>query len=240
MQPVDDAHLGGVALLDGNLGHAVAHLPVEGGRGQRHVEGHAVVVRGQRLEIGADLVGHVAGVGRAVGAGDDQVDQAVLHEMAAHVVGDDRVRHAVLAQFPGGEAGALVARPRLVHPDVDGDAPVVGGVDGRGGRAVVDKGQPAGVAVGQHVDRLAALAPADLLDERHAVLADAPAELGILVGDDLRRLLDRRLICASMSPPAAAMAANWRSTAHARLTAVGRVAFSCSPVAATAGAKGCR
>ena len=50
------------------------------------------------------------------------IHQAVLHQVAAGVVDDDRVRHAVLAQLPGGQAGALVARAGLVHPDMDRDA----------------------------------------------------------------------------------------------------------------------
>ena len=76
--------------------------------------------------------------GDAVGADDDQIDHAVLHQVAAGIVGDHGVRHAVLAELPGGERSALVARPRLVDPDVDGDALVVRGIDRRGGGAAVD------------------------------------------------------------------------------------------------------
>ena len=77
--------------------------------------------------------------------------------MAAGVVGDHGVRHAVLAELPGGQRGALVARPRLVDPDMDGDARVVRQIDRRGRGAPIDGREPAGVAMGQHVDALAGL-----------------------------------------------------------------------------------
>ena len=73
----------------------------------------------QRLQIGANLVANVATAGRPVGAGDTKIDPVVLHQMSASVINDDRVRHAVLAKLPGGQAGTLVAGPGLVNPDVD-------------------------------------------------------------------------------------------------------------------------
>ena len=43
-------------------------------------------MRGERLQVGADLVGDIA-VGRdAIGADDDEIDLALLHEVAAGVV----------------------------------------------------------------------------------------------------------------------------------------------------------
>ena len=119
---------------------------------QRDVEGDAIVARGERLQVGADLVGCVAATGDAVRACDDEIHQAVLHEMTAGVVGDDRMRHAVLGEFPGGEARALVAGTRFIDPDVHRDAGVVRRVDRRRGRAVIDEGEPAGVAMCEHVD----------------------------------------------------------------------------------------
>ena len=86
-----------------------------------------------------------------------QVDLAVLHQVAAGIVDDQRVRHAVAAQLPGGQRGALVARAGLVDPDMHRDARPRGLVDRRGGGAPVDGGEPAGVAVGEDVDRLARL-----------------------------------------------------------------------------------
>src|SRR5205814_4427035 len=93
------------------------------------VEGDRVVARGQRFEVGADLVDDVSVGGRPVGPDDDQVDPPALDEVAAGVVDDHRVGDAVLAQLPGGQRGALVARARLVDPDVDREARVVGRVD---------------------------------------------------------------------------------------------------------------
>ena len=39
---------------------------------------------------------------RAVAADDDEIDHAMLHQMAASVVGDHRMRHALVEQFEGG------------------------------------------------------------------------------------------------------------------------------------------
>ena len=186
MQSLDQPDLRAVALFDGNILYAVAQLPIERGGRQGDVERHAVVAGSQGLEIRADLVGRVAGVRHAVGADDHQIHEPVLHQVTADVVCDDGMRHALLHHLPGGQARALVARPGFVHPHVHGDARVMGRVNRRRGRTVIHEGQPARVAVGQDVDRRTALALADLPDDRHPVLADAPAEVGILVGDGVR------------------------------------------------------
>src|SRR5204862_5611519 len=86
-----------------------------------------------------------------------------------------------LGELPRGQAGALVARPRLVDPDVDRDAGVVRLVDRRQGGAPVDRRQPARVAMGEGVDAVAARRHTPDLGE--PVLADAAANLGILVAD---------------------------------------------------------
>ena len=86
-------------------------------------------------------------------------------------------------QLPGRQAGALVQRPGLVHPDVHRDARLGGGVNRGGGRAIFDAGQPAGVAVGQNVDRPSVLCPGDVLDQRQTVKTDPPAVVRLLFGD---------------------------------------------------------
>ena len=65
-------------------------------QGSADEERNAVVARGERLQIGADLVGDVAGRGGAVGADDAEIDELLLHQMPAGVVGDHGVRNAVL------------------------------------------------------------------------------------------------------------------------------------------------
>ena len=47
------------------------------------------------------------------------------------VVDDDRVRYAVPREFPGGEARALIARPGIVDPDMDGNAILMSAIDRR-------------------------------------------------------------------------------------------------------------
>ena len=103
--------------------------------------------------------------------------------MTAGVVGNDGVRHAVLAEFPRGELCALAARARLVHPNVDGDAGIVRGVNGRSGRSMIHEGKPTGVAMCEDIHRRADLAPADATDEREPVPADCAACRGIFICD---------------------------------------------------------
>ena len=64
----------------------------------------------------------------------------------------DGVRHAVLVEFPRGERRALVARPRFIDPDMDGQPGIVGHENRRERRAPIDAGEPAGVAMGEDVE----------------------------------------------------------------------------------------
>ncbi len=89
-----------------------------------------------------------------------------------------------MVELEGGERSALVARPGLVDPDVERDALLVGEVDRRGGRAQVDGGEPAGVAMGEHVDGGPQwLAGGDALDQGEAVAADAVIDRDVLLAD---------------------------------------------------------
>ena len=80
-----------VTFFDRRVAHAVVDCPINGGVGQTNIERHAVVMRGERLQVGADLVAYIAGRRGAVGADDAEVDSAVLHAVATRVVNDDRV-----------------------------------------------------------------------------------------------------------------------------------------------------
>src|SRR5215469_11980644 len=94
------------------------------------------------------------------------------------------MRDAVLAQFPGGEAGALIARPGLVDPDMNGNALVMRAIDGSKGRAPVDSREPAGIAMRQDVDpRRTAFAPPSLGDQSATVLADRAVDCDIRIGN---------------------------------------------------------
>ena len=170
--------------------------PVDRRAGRGDVERHAVCVRGERLQIGADLVGGVAARGDAVGADDAEIDIAMLHEMAAGVVGDQRERHAVLAEFEGGERGALIARPRLVDIDMHRHAAVMGEIDRRRRGAPIDGREPAGVAMGQHVDRASACARCAASISVKPASPMAQVELDVLLADFVgareRRLAARR------------------------------------------------
>src|SRR5262249_20026619 len=147
----------GPALFDRHLGKPIRHREIDGWRRQAYIERHAIVLGCERLEIGADLVADVAVGGDPVRPHDHHVDHAVLHQVAAGIIRDHRVRHAVLAELPGSERGALVARTRLVDPAMERHALIVRHVDRRQGGAEIDGREPARVTMGQHLQRLTRL-----------------------------------------------------------------------------------
>lgn len=140
-------------------------------------------MRRERLQIGADLVADIAICGHAVGADDHRVDLPLHHQQAAGIVGDDRVRDAVVAKLERGEQRPLVARPRLVDPDVHRDARVMGKIDRRGRGSIVHRRQPAGVAMGEDLHRPIGISRVEIAQQAQAVRADRAAQLGILVAD---------------------------------------------------------
>ena len=92
--------------------------------------------------------------------------------------------NAVPAELPGGQRGPLVARPRFIDPHMQRHPLVVAQVDGRGCRAPVHGGEPAGVAVGEHVDGCAAsLVSGDLFQDGKTVATDGPVGLHILIAN---------------------------------------------------------
>jgi hypothetical protein len=93
------------------------NLRVEGGERRGDVERHAVPPREHGERIGADLVRHVAVGGDAVGPHDHEVDFAASHQVAGHVVRDERAGDAFLHAFPGREACALQVGARLARDD---------------------------------------------------------------------------------------------------------------------------
>ena len=97
--------------------------------------------------------------------------------MAGGVVGDDAVGDALLGEFPGGEGGALAAGAGFVAPDLEFAPGGVGGVEGGGGAADIDEGEPAGVAMGEDGHAVA--------DEPGAVFAELAAMADVLVGEFL-------------------------------------------------------
>ena len=139
-------------------------------------------MRGESFEISADLVAHVARARRAVAADDHEIDKPMLHQMAAGVVRDDRMRNAFAEQLKRGEARALIARTRLVDPDMDRNALPRGLVDRRERRSPIDGAEPAGVAMGEDVDR-SAMPLGRRADESRAEFADGCACGDVFIGD---------------------------------------------------------
>ena len=187
----------GGPLLDRDFPQPVPQRPIDARRGCCDVKRHVVVVRGQGFQVGADFVADVSGGGRAVSADDDEIDVTVLHQVTAGVVGDDSVGYAVIEQLPSGEAGALVTRPSFIDPDMDRDAGVMCGVQRSGCGADVDGGEPAGVAMCEHVDACAGrLACGDGPDEWQAGDRDTAVEGDVFIAQVDGELARRGRACA--------------------------------------------
>jgi len=103
--------------------------------------------------------------------------------MAARVVDDDGVGDSVFSELEGCQARPLVARPRFVHPDMDGEACVVGFVDGGEGCSPVDRREPAGVAMGEDLNGRTGLRRGDLFQDRKSVVPDRRTARDIFVAD---------------------------------------------------------
>lgn len=150
----------------------------------------------------------------------------MLHQMTAGVVGDHRVRHAVMAEFPGGQRSTLIAGPGLSPPRRGREYPDHAPDRSERSPCPIDGSKPAGVTMGQDIDGLARLFTRGLIvsisfrpcwpisrliatsssgDFRGAGIGDLRAALGGGNGPSTRTI---------------------SSSAHFRLIAVGRVAIS--------------
>ncbi len=121
---------------------------VESGGGD--VEGEAVLAGQHRHRVGADLVGGVAVGGDAVGADDDAVDLPLAHQVAGHVVADQRDRDVrrccssqAVSRAPCSKGRVSSARTAHLLARLDRRA------DHPEGGAVAGGGQGPGVAVGE-------------------------------------------------------------------------------------------
>ena len=126
-----------------------------------------------RHRVGADLVGHIAVCGDAIGADHHRVDLTLLEEISGHVVGDERAGDALLLQLPGGQPGALQERTGLVGEHVNRRVALEHRADDAERRAVTGRRQSPGVAVGEDARSLG--------EERRRVLAHGDAHGHVLV-----------------------------------------------------------
>src|SRR6185436_3473468 len=95
-------------------GRAVRRVQIDCAPGGGHVEGHVVGAGHAGEAVGADLVGHVAVPGDAVGADHDRAHLAAAHEEGGHRVGDDFDGDLVLVELPRGQSSALEVGAGLV------------------------------------------------------------------------------------------------------------------------------
>src|SRR3546814_10859898 len=93
------------------------------------------------------------------------------------------MQHAMFGQFERGQRRALVARARLVHPDVERNACVMRQIERRKRGPIVDRREPARVAMGQDIERTAGPAGRHRAQYAKAMLAYGAVQLDILVAD---------------------------------------------------------
>ena len=182
------ADLFDVALLDWNVPYAVTTSPVDCCRRQGDIERYAVVFCGERLQVGTDLVGDIAGSSGAVRAGYDDIDIVMLHQVATRIVDNQGMRNTALGKFPCSQLRALVAWSRLVDPDVHVDSLLLCKVNRCGCSSVIDCRERAGVAVRQHIHSTAIFSSGNFFEEFRAMSTNTAANLDVFVADRLRIL----------------------------------------------------
>eukprot|EP00754_Rhynchopus_humris_P029793 Rhum_TRINITY_DN15235_c15_g5::Rhum_TRINITY_DN15235_c15_g5_i1::g.146248::m.146248 len=166
-----------VAQLDRDL-RAAVQAGVDRRHRRRHVERDAVVLRGHRHVVRADLVrGRTVGA-HTVGADDAGGDLLLAHEVGDGGVDDERRVHALRHALVRGQTAALVVRPRLKREDALQLVLLVEEAHNAQGRAVAGGGQGAGVADGDDLEAVARGVRrrgrgARARDVRGAVLRDA-------------------------------------------------------------------
>lgn len=175
-----------VAFLDGN-GVAGFEGPIDGGKRDGDVERNLVSPGEHGFGVGANLVGHLPGSSQhPIASHDDHVDLATLHQVAGGVVSDDPMINALLGQFPGGQTGSLASGPCLVAQHTKPSPLRLRGVHRGCGAAVIHKGKPSGVAVGQHRHFIS--------DELRPVPTNRLAVRHIFVGEFFGRRHGQRLL----------------------------------------------
>ena len=73
--------------------------------------------------------------------------------MPPGIISDHRMRNTVLAKFPGGQRGTLVARAGFIGPDVNRDTQIMCLVDRCQRGAPIYSCEPPRIAMGKNIDR---------------------------------------------------------------------------------------
>ena len=144
--------------------------------------------------------------GDPVGAGDDQVDLAARHQRRGGRVDDHRVRDPGLLELPGGEAGALEQRARLVDEHPLEQPALPGGAERADRGAVAAGGEAARVAVRQRAR------PGG--EELGRVRGHPPAAVDLL-GVERPRPLGRRVVAHLRERPGQVDRGRARGAEHA-------------------------
>jgi len=131
-----------------------------------------IISRCKSFQVGSDLIGHITCNGSSVTSYDAQINHPVLHQMAACIIGNNRMGNTFLSQFPGSEACSLIPGPCFIHPNMYFYTLFKSLVYGRCGSTPIDAGQPSRVAMGKNIDYLSFLLIAYLFNQRTAEVSN--------------------------------------------------------------------
>ena len=101
------------------FGAGLGRREIDAADGRGDEEGDFVVAGEDGDAERADFVGDIAIGGDAVGADDDGVDLALLHDSGGHAVADDGHGDTVLLKLEGGDPAALQQRAGFIGKDVE-------------------------------------------------------------------------------------------------------------------------
>jgi hypothetical protein len=101
--------------------------------------------------VSPNLIRNISRRRRAVAPHNAQIHQSMLHEMSARIVHNHRMWHTMLPQFPRRKTRPLIPRPRLIHPNMHRNSPVMRRINRRRRRPNIHSRQPPRVAMGQDV-----------------------------------------------------------------------------------------
>ena len=123
-------------------------------------------MRCQGLEVGANFVADIAATRGAIGPNDHSIHLAVLHQVTTRIIHNHSMWNPLTRQLIGRERCPLITRTRLIHPNMDVQPCSMGLINRGQRRSPVNRGQPARIAVGEHLKGLVLLCTWSLLSQR--------------------------------------------------------------------------
>ncbi len=144
----------------------------------------------QGLEVGANFVAHIAAARGAIRPNDHSIHLAMLHQVTTCVIHNHGVRHPLTRQLIGRKRCPLIARPGLIHPNMNAQPSAMGLINRCQCRSPINGRQPTRIAVGEHLKGLVLPCAGSLLGQRpeeiEAMLPNRLAHRHILISNQRR------------------------------------------------------